>query len=398
MTPTDTDTIESDIALLSEASAFDSQTQDDSLGARIMIIDDEEFNILVVRRYLQLAGYTNFVTLSDSTKAIEMIRDDPPDLLLLDIMMPEVSGLDLLRSMRMHREMNRIPVLILTAASEAKIKRECLDLHATDFLAKPVDANDLVPRVKNALLVKKYQDQLEIYAEELEAQVERRTTELAESRQQIIHCLARAGEFRDNDTGHHVLRVGKFAGVIAAELGFNEQRVELLELATQLHDVGKIAIPDSILLNPGRLDPEQYELMKKHCAHGKRILQPLGAVEAQTLRHHARLGAELIHVPSSPLLMLASQIAQTHHEWWDGTGYPLGLAGNDIPIEGRIAAVADVYDALSSERPYKDALPRERCFEIMKENRATQFDPEILDAFFRCSEAVIAVQLEYMDP
>ena len=364
---------------------------------RIMIIDDEQFNILVVRRFLELDGYSDFISVTDSTKALSCIRHEKPDLILLDIMMPEVSGIEILRAMRSDEELSHIPVLILTASVDADTKKRALDLRATDFLAKPVDANDLVPRVRNALIVKSFQDRLADHASELERQVERRTAELAHSRQQVVHCLARAAEYRDNDTGMHVVRVGKYVGVIAKAMGFAPSRVEMVELASQLHDVGKIGLPDSILLHNGPLDADQRAFMQRHCAVGKNILEPMSPTDVELLRSHTRMGAEIAYVPTSPLLMLASRIAQTHHEWWNGAGYPLGLSGEDIPIEGRMTAIADVFDALSSRRPYKDPIPREKCFEMMQENSGTQFDPKLLQIFFKHRQDIIDIQLQFME-
>ena len=366
-------------------------------NSRIMIVDDEQFNILVVRRFLELDGYSDFISVTDSTKAIDKIRSEKPDLVLLDIMMPEVSGIDILRALKADESLRQIPVLVLTASVDAETKKQALDLRAMDFLAKPVDPNDLVPRVRNALITKFYQDRLTSHAEELEIQVQRRTAELAHSRQQVVHCLARAAEYRDNDTGMHVVRVGKYVGVIARALGFAASRVEMIELASQLHDVGKIGLPDSILLHNGPLHGDQRQYMQRHCAVGKRILEPMSASDVELLRSHTRMGAEIAFVPTSPLLMLASRIAQTHHEWWDGTGYPLGLAGDDIPVEGRMTAIADVFDALSSRRPYKEPIPRETCFEMMRENRETQFDPKLLKVFFENVDEIVDIQLQFME-
>ncbi|MCA9059760.1 MAG: HD domain-containing protein, partial [Planctomycetaceae bacterium] len=230
-----------------------------------------------------------------------------------------------------------------------------------------------------------------------EKQVERRTRELEATRQQLILCLARAAEHRDNDTGNHVIRVGRYAALIAQQLGYPAERLEMLEQAAQLHDVGKIGVPDSILFKPGRLDPDEYGLMKRHCALGKQIIEPISEKEWAILKAHTRIGESMLHVRSSSLLMLAARIAQTHHERWDGRGYPLGLKGEDIPLEGRIVAVADVFDALSSKRPYKDPMPREQCFSILQEGRGSQFDPMVVDAFFECSEQIIETQIDLMD-
>ncbi|MCA8992818.1 MAG: response regulator [Planctomycetaceae bacterium] len=366
-------------------------------NARIFIVDDEEHAIDAVAKCLTDAGYANLQATVNSTDAVNLIREHRPDLVLLDIMMPEVSGIDILQVMSLDPELQHVPVIVLSSTSDREVRHVCLELGVSDFVAKPIDPTELQPRVRNVLLNKLYCDQLALHSESLEEQVRRRTAELAASRQEVVHCLARAGEYRDDDTGHHVYRVGKYVGIIARELGFNEQRVELLELAAQLHDIGKIGIPDAILHRPGKLAPEEYEVMKSHCAIALDIIQPLPAKESNILRSHSRIGASLLHVPSSPLLMLAARIAQTHHERWDGTGYPLGLKGDDIPIEGRMTAVADVYDALSSKRPYKPAFPREQCFEILEDGRGTHFDPKVLDAFFARSQDIVQVQLDFMD-
>ncbi len=365
--------------------------------AKILIVDDEECNILVARKYLQADGFTKIQAVTDSSRAIAVIRSEKPDLVLLDIMMPTVSGIDILQVMALDPVLQRIPVLILTASIDSTTKRHCLDLGASDFLGKPVDPNDLLPRVRNTLINKQHQDRLAQYAEKLETIVRERTMELVASRQQVIHCLARAAEFRDDNTGQHVVRVGRYVGVIARKLGFNDSQVELLELAAQLHDIGKIGIPDDILKKPGKLDPDEYNLMQKHCMIGKKIISPLLPEEFTVLKSHTRIGSNLLNVRSSPLLVLAARIAQTHHERWDGTGYPLGLRGEDIPIEGRLTTVADVFDALSTSRPYKAAYPREKCFKIIEEGRGTQFDPRVLDAFFAAGDEIVQIQLEYMD-
>jgi putative two-component system response regulator len=287
--------------------------------------------------------------------------------------------------------------LILTAASDQQTKRRALELGASDFLGKPVDPTELVPRLHNVLTVKRHHDYIERYSQELEAEVLRRTAELARSRQEVIHCLARAAEFRDDDTGRHVFRVGRYARLIAAELGWKGERLEMFEQAAQLHDIGKIGIPDAILLKPGKLDPDEFEIMRKHSGFGKRIMHTLPENDSNVLRSHTELGSRLLGETESPILAMASVIAMSHHEKWDGSGYPLGLAGEDIPIEGRITAVADVFDALSSKRPYKPAFPLNQCLEILEQGRGTHFDPQALDAFFRCRPQIVATQLRHAD-
>jgi len=381
----------------SELNRKTGSTDDSTRKAGIMIIDDESYNVLVVRKFLQHAGYENFITTTESPKAIDLMQRELPDVVLLDIMMPEVSGIDILHVMKMTPELSTIPVIILTASPDPALKTQALELGANDFLAKPVDPSELVLRVKNVLAAKANFDMLAKYSVDLERQVLERTRELEASRRHIIFCLARASEFRDNDTGHHVIRVGKYAGAIARELGYSHAQIQALEQAAQLHDVGKIGIPDDILHKPAKLDPEEYEFIKKHTGFGKQIIECMPQGEWQNLKQHTKLGGQLLDVKTEPIMRMASRIALTHHEWWNGEGYPLGLAGEDIPIEGRITAVADVFDALSSKRPYKKPFSRERCFEMLDEKRGTQFDARVLDAFFARSEDIVDIQIRYAD-
>jgi putative two-component system response regulator len=358
-----------------------------------MIVDDEPINIKVVRKYLREEGYQHFITTTQSSQANEIIRRELPDVVLLDIIMPQVSGLEILKTMRGDTRLQHIPVLILTASGETEVKLKALELGVTDFLTKPVEVSELLLRVRNALLIKAHHDHLANYSVQLEQQVRLRTAELIVSRQEVIRCLARAAEYRDHDTGNHVVRVGRFAAIIARQLGFDQERLELLEQAAMLHDVGKIGIPDAILLKPGKLDCREWEMMQNHCKFGGNIIQGMPDDELQS-------GLDDMELPNwcvSPVLMMASTIARTHHEKWDGSGYPSGFAGENIPIEGRITAVADVFDALSSRRPYKPSFPRTKCLAILEEGRGTHFDPKVLDAFFACIDQIIAVQNELAD-
>ena len=373
-----------------------SELDNTTANAKIMIIDDEQLVIRVVKRFLASEGYSNFITITDPREAFKALNEEKPDVVLMDIMMPHLTGLDLLRYRQRAPEYQHIPFIILSANSENQIKRDALRLGATDFLAKPVDPSDLTVRVKNSLMVKQHHDHLANYAIDLERQVRVRTRQIERSREQIIHCLARAAEYRDNETGAHVIRVGKYCRVIAEELGFGEDYCHQIELASQLHDVGKIGIPDSVLLNPGRLDNEEFEVMKNHCSLGCEIMEPL-AENGEVVRQHAEVGGFIMDGVDSPMLELAALVARTHHEKWDGTGYPKQLKGDQIPIEGRICCVADVYDALCSERPYKKAFPIQKCLEIMLSERGTRFDPIVLDAFFRRLSDIEKVRLKYED-
>jgi putative two-component system response regulator len=366
-------------------------------SSTVMIVDDEPINIKVVQKYLKMAGYEHFVTTTEPMAVLEILSVRKPDVLLLDIMMPGMSGLDILKQMRTRDHWMRIPVIVLTAADNEAIRAQALELGATDFLAKPVNPTDLIPRVRNALVVKAHRDHLQEYAQRLEREVHKRTAELAASRLELIHCLARAGEYRDNETGKHVIRVGRYAGIIARQLGLDEAAAELIEHAATLHDMGKIGIPDAILLKPGKLTPDEFEIMQRHCAYGKRTFEPMSIDEWQKFKSHTFLGEMIMDVASSPIIAVAAKIALAHHEKWDGTGYPLGLSGEDIPLAARITAVADVFDALSSKRPYKPALPLDRCFAIMEDGRGTHFDPKVLEAFLSQREAIVRIRMDYAD-
>lgn len=360
--------------------------------ARIAIIDDEPATIALARKYLRDDGFSSFTPVGDSTKAMDVLRQESPDLVLLDLRMPEVTGFDILREMRSDHGLMRTPVLVLTAARDKESKVEALTLGASDFLEKPLHAKELIARVRNTLMAKAHTDMLRNYSSRLEYEVRLRTTELTASRREAVQCLARAAELRDDVTGRHVIRVGRFAAIIARELGFSDERTEWMEHAAQLHDVGKIGVSDSILHKPGKLTDEEFEIMKGHCVAGRSIIRD-DVVADDKVRHR-----NVFEDWASPMMRLASVVAATHHEKWDGTGYPRGLKGTQIPIEGRITAIADVFDALSTQRPYKAALPVEECFRIMEEKRGTHFDPDILDAFLRRRSEIIQTAVQYADP
>jgi putative two-component system response regulator len=372
--------------------------QDESLlNAKILIVDDEPINVKVCQKYLHELGYKKCIGLTDSTRTIAVILEERPDVIILDVMMPIVSGVDVLKLIRRHDELAHLPVLILTASADRTTKLTVLNLGATDFLTKPIDPSEMAPRVRNVLSVKRYHDSLRNHAQALEEAVRQRTAELESSRMDVIHCLAKAVEYRDDHTGRHVERVGRYSGMIARTLGMDPTTSSMIELASQLHDVGKIGVPDDILLKPGRLTPEEYERMQKHTLFGRKIVEQMSEREWEKLRQHVQIGCRILDAPRSPLLTMASRIALTHHERWDGSGYPLGLAGEDIPIEGRITAVADVFDALSSVRPYKPSYPIDKCFNILRSESGTHFDPKVIEAFFSRRDDVVRTQLELAD-
>lgn len=380
------------------ASGIPARELDESLlTAKILIVDDEPINVKVCQKYLNELGYKRCIGLTDSTRTIAVIMDERPDVIILDVMMPIVSGVDVLKMIRKHEELAHLPVLILTASSDRTTKLTVLNLGATDFLTKPIDPSEMAPRIRNVLTVKRYQDSLRNHAAVLEEAVRQRTADLEASRMDVIHCLARAVEYRDDHTGRHVERVGRYSGIIARTLGLDPTTASMIEQAAQLHDVGKIGVPDEILMKPGRLTPEEFERMQKHTLFGRKIVEQMSERDWEKLRQHVHIGNRILEAPRSPLLMMAARIALTHHERWDGSGYPLGLAGEDIPLEGRITAVADVFDALSSHRPYKPAYPADKCFQILQSESGSHFDPRVVDAFLSQRSLIVSTQMELAD-
>ena len=378
-------------AVVSERRNQTAPEHDEPYVAKIMIVDDEPINIKVVRKHLQVAGYKNFVSTSESTTCMDLLRNEQPDIILLDVMMPEVNGLQVLAWIREDLRFKHLPVLILTASGDAETKFKALELGATDFLAKPVDPHELLPRMRNALIVKAHHDHLAGYSMKLEREVQRRTAELEMSRLRVIQCLARAGEYRDDTTGRHVMRVGRCAALVAGRMGFDAKGATAIELAAKLHDIGKIGVPDSILNKPGKLTPEETAIMRKHCEYGKAIINPTTESEAELARQYVDLGMQPVPFTDSPILITAAIIALSHHEKWNGSGYPNGLIGEAIPLEGRITAIVDVFDALRSVRPYKPAFEVGKCLDILARGSRTDFDPQVYDALINCIDEISVV-------
>lgn len=360
---------------------------------KIMVIDDEPINIRVVKKYLQAAGFERFAESCDPISAFDALIRSKPDLLILDINMPEVNGLEILARIREDDDLRFLPVLVLTASSDRETRLTALNLGATDFLSKPVDPCELGPRVQHAIESKLYQDHLRNYNQELTDAVMMRTEELEKSRREVLSSLARAAEYKDDCTGQHVLRVGRYAAMIAKAMNQPSDYIEKIGLAAQLHDVGKIGIQDGILNKSESLTEEEKAQMQRHTGMGRDILQGL-VPNQQVLQMHTEIGARILERSESPLLRMAYNIAITHHERWDGTGYPIGLAGTDIPLEGRITAVADVFDALTTKRPYKPAYPIEKSFQIIMEGRGSHFDPDVVDAFMGMRSEIVKVQMD----
>ncbi|HEX9839548.1 MAG TPA: HD domain-containing phosphohydrolase [Anaerolineales bacterium] len=327
--------------------------------ARILIVDDQSSNVMLLEGILQEEDYTASKGITDSRQALPVYLDYQPDLILLDLQMPYLDGFQVMNQLREHVPSGAfLPILVLTADITPEAKRQALAEGATDFLTKPFDQTEVLLRIRNLLRTRALHLQLQDQNLLLEQKVRERTAELEETQIEILERLALAAEYRDDDTGEHTRRVGQMSAQIAQALGLPEAEVELIRRAAPLHDVGKIAIPDSILLKPGKLTPAEFELMKTHTT----------------------LGAKMLSGGQFPLLQRAEEIALTHHERWDGTGYS-GLKGESIPMAGRIVTVADVFDALTNERPYKKAWLHTEAIEEIQRQTGRQFDPRVVEAF-----------------
>ncbi|UGS35272.1 HD domain-containing phosphohydrolase [Capillimicrobium parvum] len=337
-------------------------------GLQILVVDDEPANVLALRALLESWHFQRVETTTDPHDALARCRTREPDLLMLDLHMPGLDGFGVMRQLRIgSRRSLSLPVLVLTADITPDVRRRALDAGARDFLTKPFDAEEVRLRVRNLLEMRELQLQHAAVEASLEARVRQRTVELESARMEMLQRLALAAEFRDDRTGEHTQRVGRTARELAFLMGLSDADGEQVGLAAPLHDVGKIAISDSILLKPGPLTPRERDVMQRHTLAGAQILRGSG----------------------SELLRTAEQIALTHHERWDGAGYPHGLCGEKIPLAGRVVAVADVFDALTHVRPYKHAWSVDRAVTTIVGDRACRFDPQVVDAFTTLEHPVL---------
>lgn len=344
--------------------------------ALIFVVDDEPANLKLLGKLLGGQGYQRLVLIQDSRLVMDHYRNTPPDLILLDINMPYLDGYQVMEKLQTLNDPLLPPIVILTAQLGHDHMVKALTLGARDFVAKPFDREELLMRVRNLLDAQLAHRLLFDQKQMLEAMVRARTEALNRTRLQIIRRLGRASEYRDNETGLHIIRMSQISALLAARSGWNDIECELMLLASPMHDVGKIGIPDAILLKAGKLAPEEWETMKRH-----------------TL-----IGADILDDGDSDLLRLARVIALTHHEKWDGSGYPQGLSGDAIPHEGRIAAVADVFDALMSSRPYKKAWPADEAIRYVIASSGTHFDPEVVTCFESCLREILDIQERHREP
>ena len=356
----------------------------DLTDAAILIVDDQPANVSLLEKILAGSGYENLTSTTDPRAVEELVRSAKPDLLLLDLQMPHLDGFEVMRILGTMPEAEGLPIIVLTADITDEAKHASLGMGAKDFLTKPLDAIEVLLRIKNQLETRFLQQQLKEHNELLEVRVRERTQELwstirslekAEndlliSQEETVRRLSIAAEFRDDDTARHIVRMSHYCAFLAEGAGLDEETCRALRTASQMHDVGKIGTPDSILLKKGRLTPEERTIMERHAEDGWSILQ----------------GSD------SALLQMAATVALTHHERVDGTGYPQKLSGDDIPLLGRIAAIADVFDALSTNRVYRAAFPLPEVWRMMREGRGSHFDADLLDLFFDSMDGVLAIK------
>lgn len=340
---------------------------------KILVADDERINLDLMEAVLDRLGYEVFLA-GNGREALTLSLEKMPDLILMDIVMPGMSGLEVTKKLKDDIRTKIIPIVVVSGNSEIPDRVKALDAGADDFLNKPVDATELKARIRSLLKVKAYNDHMINYQKELESAVSQRTVQLKASLEKIksasleaIYRLSLAAEYKNKETGDHIKRVSHYAEAIAERMGLGRGTVEAILYATPMHDVGKIGIPDHILLKPGKHDEQEWEIMKQHTVIGARIMEGSGY----------------------GFIRLASVIALTHHERWDGSGYPRGLKGRKIPLAGRITALADFFDAMTSERPYRSGVHTfEQTIEIIKNNSGSHFDPEVVNCFLESQDKI----------
>ena len=337
--------------------------------ARILLVDDAPDLVFIMEQILESEGYSNVVSTTDPTKVADLFKAVRPDLVLLDLHMPVMNGFEVMSALQ-EVSIGSVPIVMLTGDRSPEAKVRGLRGGAKDFITKPFDRAEVRLRIANLLETRYAHRQLEKQNRLLEMNVQARTRDLERAKVEILQRLAMAAEFRDDDTGEHTKRVGRLCGLMAQAMDLNESQVDLITAAAPLHDVGKIGVPDAILLKTGSLSPDEWEIMKQHTVTGARML------------------SESV----SPVLQIGERIALTHHERWDGDGYQ-GLIRNEIPLSGRIVAVADAFDAMTHKRPYRDPIPVEEATEEIVKERGRQFCPMAVDAFLACRDLAHRIDL-----
>ncbi|KXS31992.1 MAG: Response regulator receiver modulated metal dependent phosphohydrolase [Candidatus Gallionella acididurans] len=342
----------------------------------VVIIDDEFTSRVILEKIVQGVQRNIFVkAFADAITALAWIKENPPDLIIIDYLMSGMTGLEALQQMKNMYALEGVPIVIVTASEDRDIKYQALESGATDFITKPIDPYECRVRCRNMLNLRRQQKILLSHSHFLEQRVAEATRQIRTREQETLFRLAKAGEYRDEETGNHILRMAKYSRLIAEHLGLDQDNCDLIELAAPMHDIGKIGIPDHILQKPGALNPDELAIMRTHPLIGFKILQD----------------------SPSKYLMLGATIALSHHEKYDGSGYPHGTKGVDIALEARIVAVADVYDALTSNRPYKKAWSNEDSLAYLTSNIGKHFDPACVDAFIAKYSEVLIIQRQLQD-
>jgi len=327
--------------------------------SKVLVVDDEELNVEILSDLFDIHEFENITSQTDPVAAVKLYKEQDFDLVLLDINMPVMDGFDVLDAFREINKKVPPPVLVLTALIDNNTRIKALSSGASDFLTKPFNQEEVFCRVNNLLEVHLSRKQLSNINHELEQKVLQRTKELMQSQQEALQTLAFAAEFRDKDTALHTVRVGWYSRLLGEQIGIQGDELEMLFQAAPMHDIGKIGIPDEVLLKPGKFTPEEWLIMQ----------------------NHSKIGGEILGHHSSPMMKKAQEIALYHHEKWDGTGYPHKLSGTGIPINARIVIIADIFDALTIDRPYKNAWKIDKAVEYIQEGSGTFFDPDLVRAF-----------------
>jgi response regulator RpfG family c-di-GMP phosphodiesterase len=340
------------------------------------MVDDAALQLRLYGQMLKELPDLNLLPFESPLLALDWCTNNQPDLLLVDYNMPELDGIEFIQRFRALDNMATVPVVVITGEHDTSVRRRALELGADDFLDKPIDAVELRARVKNMLRIREHGRMLVDHAAWLTEEVRRATASLLDRECETIYRLTRASEHRDNETGDHIIRIGHYAAAVAAALGMSQEDQDLLRLATPMHDIGKVGTPDAILLKQGPLTPEDWEIMKGHAIAGYDILRD----------------------SASLLLQKGAEIALSHHERFDGGGYPFGLEGEKVPLSGRIAAICDVFDALLSKRPYKEAWPVEKVVEYINAQSGRHFDPRVVTAFNQVLPALLEIRARFVDP
>jgi putative two-component system response regulator len=367
---------------------------------QILIVDDDQRVLDALRRTLHDHSDDWAVTFVRRPEtAWERLLETAYDAVVTDVKMPGMNGLDLLERIRQTEKTKDVPVVVLTGLDDRGLKERALNLGASDLLNKPVESGCLIARLRSVLQLKEHEDDLRARNDLLAEKVQRQMLDLAQTRMSVVCRLGMAAEYRDEDTGNHVVRVGCFSRAVAAAMGMPRSFLEMLLLAAPLHDIGKIGIPDSVLLKPGPLDDDEWSIMQQHCEIGARILHEQSKAVVPLFDWYAVEPTSMRDAVENrdPVVEMAASVAMTHHEKWDGSGYPQGLKGEAIPLESRIVAVADVFDALTSNRPYRTARPEEEALTIMEATASSHFDPRVHAAFLRSLPEIHAIRARFND-